>query len=168
MDGLSKKQKKEEEDEKKKLEEQLKVPFLYTVCPFLHIMFRDRVLNISPCALSFHLSTESKPADLGTQGQAEEVLLNQRHEGAADCKWPGGALRRVQCKRTLSHFILFQTVKLQETTVKKYIYITTASHIHILKFSCVQKSGILIECVQKYFTACRRNLLPSLFCVLYS
>lgn len=52
----------------------------------------------------FRAPVEPKPADLGNQGQAEEVLFNQRYERAADCKWPGGSLWRVQCKRASSYF----------------------------------------------------------------
>lgn len=47
--------------------------------------------------LSFYFcaSAEPKSADLGNQGQTEEVLFNQRHEGAVDCKQPGGSLWRI-------------------------------------------------------------------------
>ena len=44
------------------------------------------------------MSTGAESADMGHQGQAEEELLRQRHEGAADCKLPGGAIWRVQRK----------------------------------------------------------------------
>ena len=37
---------------------------------------------------------------MGHQGQAEEELLLQRHEGAADCELTGSAIWRVQCKET--------------------------------------------------------------------
>lgn len=101
VDGVSKKQKKEEEAEKKKLEEQLKVPFLFIL---FVLCFLEYVLRLD--IICFYVSTESEPADLGNQGQAQKVLFDQRHEGAANSKWPERSLRRVQCKRNSPPFFL--------------------------------------------------------------
>lgn len=74
MDGVSKKVKKEQEDEKKKLEEQLKVLSVLLRTPFL-LFFVFSPLYLFDVFL-FCVSKEPKSANLGNQGQAEEILFN--------------------------------------------------------------------------------------------